>query len=132
MVNNQKGTIVTFVVVIIGIVGLLYISTYVLIGMEHRIHYSLINRTKAFYIAESGLERGEALLKQNIVDSFMLENPFPEYKDFHRIEVTITEVQPNIYKITSTGTYKNTKRTMEAVIYKTEDEFSIQSWKEID
>lgn len=131
--KNNKGTIITFVVVIIGIIGLLYTTTYVLIGMENKIHQSLKDREKAYYITESGLERGRALLMQGITDSFIIDNPFSEqYVEQHRLEVTITEISPDVFKITSIGTLKKTKRIMESQITKVQSNYIVQSWKEID
>lgn len=131
--KKQEGTIIVFVVVIIGIIGLLYSSIYILIGIENKIHQSLTNRTKAYYVAESGLDRGIALLRQNISNSFVGDNPFAtQYKDTHRYEVIIIQPQPDLYKITSTGTYNNAKRIIEATIVKTDDTFLIQSRIEIN
>lgn len=133
MKSNQKGSVIVFVVVIIGLIGLLYTSLYVIVGTERKIYYSLANRTKAYYIAESGIERAMALLKQGISDSFAYDNPFAShYKDFHRYDVVTESIGPNTYKITSTGIYKNTKRKIEVEVVKSEGNLIIQSWKEIN
>ncbi len=131
--QNQKGAVIIFVVAIIGIIGILYATLYVLIGTERKIHQSLTNRTKAYYVAESGLERGIALLKQGNSSSFVCDNPFSaQYKHEHRFNVTIVQAQPDIYTITSTGTYDNAVRRLEAVVLRNDETFSIQSWKEIN
>ncbi len=131
--EGQKGAVIIFVVAIIGIIGILYASIFVLIGTERKIHQSLINRTKAYYVAESGLERGVALLKQGNDSSFTCDNPFSaQYKHEHGYDVTIVQSQPDIYTITSTGTYSSAVRRLEAVVLKNAENFSIQSWKEIN
>ena len=62
--RNDKGTIIIFVIVIVAIVGILYSSVYILLGIENKNSQSLMLRTKAYYVAESGLERGVAIVKQ--------------------------------------------------------------------
>lgn len=131
--NKKAGSIMIYVVVIIGVVGMLYSSIYVLMATENRINISLTNRVKAYYIAESGLDRGIAFLKQDIVAPFTCQNPFaPQYKSTHQFDVVVVQVQPSIYKITSIGTYDNAKRTLEATVFKTVDEFLIQFRQEIN
>ena len=137
--KNNKGTIIIFVVVIVAIVGILYSSVYILLGIENKNSQSLMLRTKAYYVAESGLERGVAIVKQQDVDVFStffpfdLTNPFsPDYKETHQCNVTLTLEQAGEYKIQSVGTCKNVKRILEAVVNKSEDDFSIQSWKEVN
>lgn len=134
MRQNQKGAILIFVVVIIGVIGILYSSIYIIIGIENRIQKSLEYRTKAYYVAESGLEKGLATLKESSnVNPFSCENPFtPQYKQNHQFSVIFEQPQINIYRITSTGTYVNTKRTIEAVVFKDGNTFLIQSLKEIN
>lgn len=133
MKNNQKGAIILFVVVIIGIIGILYASVYVLLGTENKIYSSLENRTKAYYIAESGAERGVAMVRQGSIASFTISNPFtPQYKDAHQYDVTISQPQTDTFRIYSVGTYKNTKRIIEIIVLKQNEDYVIQSWKEID
>lgn len=134
MRQKQEGMILVFVVVIIGIVSIMYASIYILIGIENNIYQSLEDRTKAYYIAESGLEKGVAQVRQNITTSIPLTlNPFaPEYSGEHSFEVLIEQTGPENYTIKSTGIYRNTKRFVEATVLKNSDVFEIQSWKEIN
>lgn len=133
MRKNQEGTIILYVAVIIGIIGMLYTSIYALMNIESRIHQSIENKTKAYYLAESGIERGEALLKQGIVTPFTCVNPFsPQYVDNHQFSVTITQNQPDTYTISSTGTYRNTKKVIQAIVIKSQYTFSIQSQVELN
>lgn len=137
-VKKNKGTIIIFVVIIIGIVGLLYSSVYVLIGIERKINQSLINRTKAYYIAESGLERGLAIAKQKGKDEFetsfpfTLTNPFsPQYKEGHTCTVSLVFLpEADKYIIRSEGKYGTVEKIVEAEILKGSDTFLIQSRKE--
>ena len=131
----QNGTIIIFSVVIIGIIGLLYASIFILIGTERKIFQSLENRTKAYYIAESGLERAIALIKQDSDTlSFTIENPFDQYTVEHKIIVTISQPEPDpaVYYIESLGIYNNTKRKLAATVYRSIDSFAVQSRKEIN
>lgn len=135
--RKDKGTIIVFVVVIIGIVGILYSSIYIFLGLENKNTQALMLRTKAYYVAESGLERGVAIVKQqdafNTFFPFTLANPFSsEYNESHQCNVTLTFVQNGVYNIRSVGTCKNVKRILEAVVNKSVDAFSIQSWKEVN
>ena len=139
LMKKDKGTIIVFVVVIIGIVGILYSSIYIFLGLENKNTQALMLRTKAYYVAESGLEKGLAIVKeQDEVDvvtffPFDLTNPFlPEYKEPHECNVTLASEQVGVYKIQSVGTCGNVKRKLEAVVNKSVDDFSIQSWKEIN
>lgn len=135
--KNDKGTIIIFVVVLVAIVGILYSSVYILLGIENKNSQSLMLRTKAYYVAESGLEKGVAIVKQqDTFETFFpfdLTNPFyPDYKEAHQCTVTLTLEQEGVYKIRSVGTCKNVKRILEAVVNRSEDDFSIQSWKEVN
>lgn len=144
MRNSRKGTVIIFVVVIIGIIGVLYASIYTLIGIERKINQSLIYRTKAYYLAESGLERGAAILKEKSAEEeflplfpFTLNNPFsPDYKQSHQCAVEITELPDSVYKLRAVATieapYGTVKRIMEAEIIRTDITFSVQSWKEVE
>ena len=144
MNNSRKGTIIIFVVVIIGIIGVLYASIYTLIGIERKINQSLVYRTKAYYFAESGLERGAAILKGKTAEEeflpmfpFVLDNPFsPDYKQAHQCTVELAELPDSVYKLRSEATieapYGTVKRIMEAEIIRTDITFSVQSWKEVE
>ena len=132
----QEGTIIIFVVIIVAIIGILYSSIFTLISSERKIHQSVEYRMKAFYIAESGIERAEAIIKASddagIPEGFNLDNPFPvQYPQEHSVVVTIEKNAPT-YKINAEGTFRNTKRKIEAEVFKQEDSFNIQYWKEIN
>ena len=135
--KGQEGTIILFVVIIVAIIGILYSSIYTLISSERKIHQSVEYRMKAFYIAESGIERAEAIIKASddadIPEGFNLDKPFSgQYTEEHSVVVTIEKNAP-IYKITSTGTYKkDTIKKIEAEVFKQTDSFNIQYWKEIN
>lgn len=106
-------------------------------SIERKINQSLESRTKAYYIAESGLERGAAIIKNqsNFASffGFTLNDPFaPNYKEHHSVTVNYTALPGNIYRVRADSIYGNTKRSMEADILKTVDTFSIQSWKEVN
>lgn len=131
--KNQEGTIILYVAVIIGIIGMLYTSIYVLMDIESRMHQSIEDTTKAYYLAESGIERGEALLKQGIITPFTCVNPFsPQYVENHQFSVTIAQTQPDTYTITSTGTYGDTKKIIQAVVISSQYTFSVQSQVELN
>ncbi|MGE5328870.1 MAG: hypothetical protein ACM3KR_05120 [Deltaproteobacteria bacterium] len=135
--NGQKGAILLFVVIIVAIIGILYTSIYTLINSERKIHQTVEYRMKAYYIAESGIERAAAIIKasddEDIPEELpALDNPFAEqYTEEHRIEVTIEKNAPT-YKITSRGKFKNTVRIIEEEIFKKDDTFNVQYWKEIN
>lgn len=133
MKKNQDGMIVVFVVVIIGIISILYASIYVLIGIENNIYNSIGYRTKAYYVAESGAERGLAMVKRDITSPFSSENPFSmQYSEEHRYDVTIENDGFGNYTITSIGRYANTTRKVVVVVKRTDTEFNINSWKEVN
>lgn len=134
--KDQKGAILLFVVIIVAIIGILYSSIYVLISSERKIHQTVEYRMKAYYIAESGIERAAAIIKANddehIPEEIPLDKPFAEqYKEDHRIDIEI-EKNPPTYKITSRGEFKNTVRIIEEEVFKDDDSFNIQYWKEIN
>ena len=139
ILKEEKGAIILLVAVIIGIVSILYSSIYIFLGVENKLSQSAIQRTKAYYVAESGLERGAALVKgQTDFEKnfpFILTNPFKDesgYNQQHEVEVTLTEVNTGVYEIRSVGTYGKTKKIMEAEVNKSDTTFSIQSWKEVN
>lgn len=134
--KGQEGTIILFVVIIVAVIGILYSSIYALISSERKIHQSVENRLKAYYIAESGIERAEAIIKvsdeDDIPENFTLDKPFSaQYPEEHKISVVIEKNAPT-YKITSEGTFRDTKRKIEAEVIKQEDTFNIEYWKEIN
>jgi hypothetical protein len=131
--KNNNGTIMVFVVVVIGIIGLLYSTIFLLIEMENKINNSFEDKTKAYYIAESGLERGKIRLTHGDTSSFLMNNPFSSYyKDPHEVDVTILEIEPDVFKITSSASYNKTKKIMEGQILKLGTVYTVQSWKEIN
>lgn len=134
--KGQKGAILLFVVVIVAIIGILYSSIYILISSERKIHQTVEYRMKAYYIAESGIERAAAIIKasddEDIPEEIPLDKPFAEqYPENHRIDIAIEKNSPT-YKITSRGRFKNTIRIIEAEVFKQDDIFKIQYWKEIN
>ncbi|MGE5472693.1 MAG: hypothetical protein ACM3UU_00540 [Ignavibacteriales bacterium] len=134
--KGQEGAIILFVVIIVAIIGILYSSVYALISSERKIHQSVENRMKAYYIAESGIERAEAIIKasdpDHIPEGFTLNKPFEtQYPEEHSITVVIEKNVPS-YKITSEGKFRATKRKIEAEVIKQDTNFNIQYWKEIN
>lgn len=136
VIRQKNGMIIIFVVVIVGIISILYASIYVLIGIENRIEYSLESRTKAYYLAEGGIERAMAELRAKdikITTTIAITSPFPtEYKAVHGINVTINPTSENTFTLTSTGTYGITKRDIQVTLSKNGTDLTVDTWKEID
>lgn len=133
MIKNKNGMIIIFVVVILGLIGILYSSIYILIGVENKIYNSREARIRAYYLAESGAQKGMALINENnILSQFDSYRPlFPEYKGDNWYRVTIDSAAPT-YTITSTGYFDKTKRVVEVVVTVDQEGMSIDSWKEIN
>lgn len=143
--NREKGVIIIFVVIIVGIIGLLYASIYFLISSERKMQKTVENRAKAYYIAEAGLEKAYVEIRNkkeaNIRESFPLssdDKPFatvyngkPIYNEKHSATITITKNHPS-YTIVCEGKYGNSVRRLEASVVKLTDELEIQYWKEIN
>jgi hypothetical protein len=115
--KSEKGVVLLLVVVSILIIAILGFSVLHLAGTEIILTQKAVNKTKAFYTAEAGLEYGVAMLNKLsreqrqalYYDGDIFENsqiPLPTVEGFTFDVLTIEKVGDIETKVVDSGPYK--------------------------
>lgn len=118
--KSNKGVAFPFIIVIIFII-FAFITVVWKLGMNDIVLLNMYNdKSKSYYVAESGLYYGGSLAYEAVksstepAGSVTVNNPFSEYIKTHSFQLTITKTGSD-YDIISKGTYDGKVTTLECL-----------------
>ena len=78
MLTNNKGSILFLVIIFTFIIEFIAIDIFSMMQYDEIFAYQSVKQTRAFYVAEAGLERGVTWIKENNFERTEAFEPFGE------------------------------------------------------